>query len=47
MGRIAGRVEPIPEHVEIYNKKYDLYRKTIQALNSVWDAYRSLEDNGL
>ena len=47
MGRIAGRVEPIPEHVELYNKKYELYRKTTQALDSVWDAYRSLEDTSL
>ncbi len=47
MGRIAARVEPIPENVEIYNKKYDLYRKTAQALDSVWNEYQQLEDIGL
>jgi len=47
MSRITTRVEPIPENVAIYNKKYDLYRKTADALNSVWDAYQDLEDNGL
>lgn len=47
MGRIAARVEPIPENVEIYNKKYDLYMKTAQALDGVWDEYRQLEETGL
>ena len=47
MSRITTRVEPIPENVAIYNKKYDLYRKTADALNSVWDVYQDLEDNGL
>jgi len=47
MSRITTRVEPIPENVTIYNKKYNLYRKIIDALDSVWDAYQELEDNGL
>jgi L-xylulokinase len=39
MVKIAGRVEPNPEAKAIYDKKYALYRKTIEALEPVWGEF--------
>ena len=44
MSRVAKRVNPIPENVEVYNKKYALYTKTVEALDCVWDAYQAFRD---
>ena len=41
MSRLAKRIVPIPENVEVYNRKYALYTKTVEALDGVWDAYQS------
>ncbi len=46
MSRLTKRVEPIPENVEIYNRKFALYTKTVEALDKVWDAYQTfMEQN--
>ena len=42
MVKIAGRVEPDPEVKAIYDTKYALYRKTIEALEPVWGDYAQL-----
>ena len=41
---VPKRVNPIPENVEVYNKKYALYTKTVEALDCVWDAYQAFRD---
>jgi L-xylulokinase len=37
MIKLDCRVEPNPSHIDIYNKKYALYKQVISALGSVWD----------
>ena len=34
---ISGRYEPNPAVTDIYDKKYALYKKTIDCLDGVWD----------
>lgn len=47
MCRISERVYPNPEKMKIYDKKYELYCKTIDGLNGVWDAYQEYMDGCL
>ncbi|NLU31231.1 MAG: carbohydrate kinase [Clostridiaceae bacterium] len=42
MSRLAPAVMPDTANYEVYDKKYALYRKTIDALDSVWDSYQEL-----
>ncbi len=42
MIKIKGRMEPNPTNVEIYEKKYALYKQVISALDSVWDNMQKL-----
>lgn len=44
MSRLAPAVMPNPDNFEVYDKKYELYCKTIDALDSVWDSYQALID---
>lgn len=45
MCRVAPAVEPEPERVGIYDEKYRLYLKTVEALNGVWDPIRRYREN--
>lgn len=47
MSRVSGRREPIPENVEIYKEKYDLYKKTVESLDCIWDDYQGYVDKHL
>ena len=42
MSRLAPAVMPNTGNFESYDKKYDLYRQTIDALDPVWDSYQAL-----
>ena len=42
MSRLAPAVMPNTGNYEIYDRKYALYLKTIDALDSVWDSYQEL-----
>lgn len=44
MTAISDAIYPIPENVEIYNKKYALYVKTIDCLDGLWDDMQKLID---
>jgi len=35
---------PIEKNVRIYERKYQLYKKTIEALDPLWDGMRELGD---
>ncbi len=37
MIKVKSRIEPNPSNVEIYEKKYALYKQVISALDGVWD----------
>ena len=37
MVKLDCKVEPDPNHIDIYNKKYSLYKQIISALDSIWD----------
>ncbi len=42
MCTVTSRVTPIPEHAEIYRRKYELYKKTISCLDPLWDDMKKL-----
>lgn len=42
MIKVKNRMEPIPQNVEIYEKKYALYKQVISALDGVWDNMQKL-----
>ncbi len=42
MCSIAHAVEPISANISAYQEKYELYMKSIFALDAVWDDYRNL-----
>ena len=46
MSRIAEPVYPNPAYREIYNRKYALYCKTIDALDPLWDDMQALIETG-
>ena len=46
MSRIAEPVYPNPAYQEIYNRKYALYCKTIDALDPLWADMQALIETG-
>ena len=42
MIKLKARVEPIPAHIEMYEKKYVLYKQVISALDGVWDMMQKM-----
>lgn len=36
------RIEPNPDHIVMYNKKYTLYKRVIAALDGVWDMMQNV-----
>jgi len=36
------RIEPNPDHIAMYNKKYALYKQVIEALDGVWDVMQNV-----
>lgn len=44
MGRIAPAVQPNPAATVIYDEKYALYCKTIEALDGLWDSMQAYRD---
>jgi len=38
-------VQPNPEMTKIYRKKYEIYRKTEEALRPVWQAMKTFKEN--
>jgi L-xylulokinase len=42
MVKLENRVEPNPNHIDIYNKKYALYKQIASALDGVWDSIHEL-----
>ena len=44
MTRISAPILPIPENVEIYNKKYEAYRKILESLDGIWDDMQMLAE---
>ena len=44
MCSIGTMVQPSPENAEIYEKKYELYKKVIDCLNPVWDQMQALAE---
>ncbi|OQB20360.1 MAG: L-xylulose/3-keto-L-gulonate kinase [Firmicutes bacterium ADurb.Bin182] len=42
MVRVNPAVHPIPAHVGIYNNKYSLYRRILEALDPVWGEMQAL-----
>lgn len=45
MSRVTNVYLPSKENHQIYEKKYGLYCQVINALDSVWDTYRTLEES--
>lgn len=37
MVKISGTIEPDIENYKLYNKKYELYKRTLELLNPIWD----------
>ena len=44
MCRISEAVNPRPEYREVYDRKYALYRKTIECLDPLWSEMQSVID---
>lgn len=44
MSKITCVYNPSPQRHEIYNKKYQLYKKVIDSLDGLWDTYQNLEE---
>ena len=44
MCRISEAVNPRPEYREGYDRKYALYRKTIECLDPLWSEMQSVID---
>lgn len=42
MVKVSHRIEPIASNVEIYEKKYAVYKQVISALDQVWDNMQKL-----
>ena len=45
MGRVSPAVEPDPEASVLYDEKYQLYCKTIESLDGLWDSIQSYRDS--
>ena len=45
MVKLDYRMKPNPDQIDIYNKKYDLYKRIITALDGVWDTMQELMVN--
>lgn len=41
MVHIAGRVEPDPEQMMVYDQKYQVYKQVCKSLNEVWELCQS------
>ena len=39
--KISKRVQPRPEYKEIYEKKYQTYRRVIEGLSGVWECFEN------
>ena len=44
MCKISEPIHPDMERAAIYDKKYELYRKTIEALDGLWDTIQKYKD---
>lgn len=44
MSLVGELIKPDPQNVLIYNKKYQLYKKTIDALDAVWDDFQIIKE---
>lgn len=45
MTALSASVMPRPEYFDVYDRKYSLYKKIIEALDPIWDTYQNISRN--
>ena len=46
MTAVGRKIKPDPKLAEIYDRKYKIYRKTLECLDGLWDQMQEMVENG-